>query len=82
MALWGYKTSLNSTYRDEAFKKFKMNYSNLQDQYERYVANRAKSEGQDAIDRILSDAREHYLEKYSLNDLSLESLGNSLYRGI
>ena len=46
------------------------------------MANRAKSEGQDAIDRILSDAREHYLEKYSLNDLSLESLGNSLYRGI
>ena len=82
MALWGYKTSLETTYRDEAFKNFKRNYVNLQDQYERYLVNRAKSEGQDAIDRILSDAREHYLEKYSLNDLPLESLGNSLYKGI
>ncbi|MCM1505073.1 MAG: tubulin-like doman-containing protein [Muribaculum sp.] len=82
MALFGYWTSLGTTYRDEAFKGFKREASRLQSQYEDYMHNRAKYEGQDAIDAILADAKINYLDKYSLNDLRDSDLINPLYKGI
>ena len=82
MALFGYWTSLETAYRDEAFKNFRRQAERLQPQYEDVMRNRAKAEGQDAIDTILADARNNYLEKYSLNNLSLSDLQNSLYKGI
>ncbi|MDE6301492.1 MAG: tubulin-like doman-containing protein [Muribaculaceae bacterium] len=81
-ALFGYWTSLGTTYRDEAFKAFKREADRLQSQYEEHMHNRAKSEGQDAIDAILADAKLNYLGKYSLNDLSQSELINPLYKGI
>ncbi|MDE6021962.1 MAG: tubulin-like doman-containing protein [Muribaculaceae bacterium] len=82
MALFGYWASLGTAYRDEAFKNFKREAVRLQSQYEEYMHNRSKSEGQDAIDAILADAKINYLEKYSLNDLSMSELTNPLYKGI
>ncbi|MDE5594645.1 MAG: tubulin-like doman-containing protein [Muribaculaceae bacterium] len=81
-ALFGYVTSLGTKYRDEAFKAFKRESVRLQPQYENHMSNRAKSEGQAAIDAILADAKNNYLEKYSLNDLSKTDFDNSLYKGI
>lgn len=81
-ALFGYWTSLGTTYRDEAFKCFKREADRLQPQYEEHMHNRAKSEGQDAIDGILADAKLNYLTKYSLNDLSQTELTNPLYKGV
>lgn len=82
MALFGYWTPLNTNYRDEAFKNFKREADRLQSQYEEYLTNRSKSEGQDAIDAILADAKLNYLEKYSQNDLTTQELTNHLYKGI
>lgn len=82
MALFGYISSLGTKYRDEAFKNFKRESARLQPQYEQHLANRAKSEGQAAIDAILADAKLNYLNKYSLNDLSIAELKNELYKGI
>lgn len=82
LALFDYWTSLGTNYRDEAFRLFKREAERLQPQYEEHMLLRAKSEGQDAIDAILSDAKINYLAKYSLNDLSLTDLQNSLYKGI
>lgn len=82
MALFGYWTSLGTSYRNEAFQNFKKESANLQPQYEEYMRNRIKSEGQDAINTILADAKLNYLEKYSLNDLSLSDLSSSLYSQI
>jgi hypothetical protein len=82
MALFGYQTSLNTTYRDEAFRNFKRECANLQPQYEQHMINRAKAEGQDAINSIIADAKINYLEKYSLNDLSPADFKNPLYKGI
>lgn len=82
MALFGYWTSLGTTFRDEAFKNFKRQAERLQSQYEEYMRNRAKAEGQDAIDAIMADAKINYLKKYSLNDLAPTDLQNSLYKGI
>lgn len=82
MALFGYWTSLGTKYRDEAFKNFKREAERLLPQYEAYLHNRSKSEGQDAIDAILADAKINYLEKYSLNDLTQQDFNNPLYKGI
>lgn len=82
MALYGYWTSLGTSYRDEAFKNFKREAARLQGKYEEYMRNRSKSEGQDAIDAILADAKINYLAKYSLNDLTMAELTNPLYKGI
>lgn len=82
MALFGYWTSLETKYRDEAFKNFKRIAERLQPQYEDVMRNRAKSEGQHAIDAILADAKNNYLDKFSLNDLSPADLKSSLYKGI
>jgi hypothetical protein len=46
------------------------------------MINRAKAEGQDAINSIIADAKINYLEKYSLNDLSPADFKNPLYKGI
>ncbi len=46
------------------------------------MRNRAKSEGEDAIEAILADAKLNYLAKYSLNDLPQADLLNPLYKGI
>lgn len=81
-ALFGYQTSLGTKYRDEAFKNFKRKAIRLQPQYEEYMRHRAKSEGQDAIDAILADARNNYLSKYSLSDLSEADFTNPLYSRI
>jgi hypothetical protein len=54
----------------------------VQEQYEKYLSNRAKSEGQDAINAILADAKLNYLQKYSLNDLQESEFNNPLYKGI
>lgn len=82
LALFGYWTSLDTTYRDEAFKNFKRESERLQEQYETYMLNRLKSEGQDAINAILADAKLNYLSKYSLNDLPDSEFKNPLYKGI
>lgn len=82
MALFGYWTPLNTSYRDEAFKNFKREADRLQPQYEDYLLNRSKSEGQDAIDTILADAKLKYLDKYSQNELTPQELTNPLYKGI
>ncbi len=82
MALFGYWSSLGTSYRDEAFKNFKREADRLQPQYEEYMRNRAKSEGEDAIEAILADAKLNYLAKYSLNDLPQADLLNPLYKGI
>ena len=82
MALFGYWTSLATPYRDEAFKKFKLVAEKLQPQYESYMNNRTKAEGHDAIEAIIADAKNNYLEKYSLNDLTMNELTNPLYKGI
>ena len=81
-ALDNYFTSLNTQYRDEAFKKFKRESHRLQEQYEKVMGNRIKSEGQDNINAMLADAKENYLSKYSLNNLSKEEINNSLYKSI
>lgn len=82
MALFGYMTSLGTKYRDEAFKLFKRECLRLQPQFEQYMINRAKAEGQDAINSIILDAKNNYLEKYSLNTLTPVDLKNPLYKGI
>jgi hypothetical protein len=82
MALFGYWTTLGTKYRDEAFKSFKRVATSVQEQYEKYLSNRAKSEGQDAINAILADAKLNYLQKYSLNDLQESEFNNPLYKGI
>lgn len=82
MALFGYWTSLGTKYRDEAFRNFKRESDRIQSQYEDYMHNRAKSEGQDAINAIMADAKNNYLAKYSLNDLDESDYGNALYKGI
>lgn len=81
-ALFGYWTSLGSKYRDEAFRNFKRECVRLQPQFEKFMTNKAKSEGQDAFNAILAAAKIDYLQKYSLNDLSTEELKNKLYDGI
>ncbi len=70
MALFGYITSLDTKYRDEAFNKFKLESLRLQPQFEQHMHNRARSEGQDVIDAILADAKNNYLAKYALNELT------------
>jgi hypothetical protein len=82
MALFGYWTSLGTKYRDEAFRNFKRESERIQPQFEEYLHNRARAEGQDAIDAILADARINYLNSYSLNDLPESELRNTLYKGI
>ena len=82
MALFGYITSLDTKYRDEAFAKFKLESGRLQPQYEQYLHNRARSEGEDVISAILADAKLHYLEKYSLNDLTPAELRDSRNKDI
>lgn len=82
MALFGYWTSLGTKFRDEAFKSFKREADRLLPEYEEHLHNRSKSEGQDAIDAILADAKIHYLERYSLNDLAQQDFNNQLYKGI
>ena len=82
MALFGYWTSLGTKFRDEAFKCFKREADRLLPEYEEHLHNRSKSEGQDAIDAILADAKIHYLERYSLNDLAQQDFNNQLYKGI
>jgi hypothetical protein len=79
MALFGYWTSLSSKNRDEAFNNFKRVAGNIQQQYEEHMRNRAKAEGQDAINAILADAKVNYLQKYALNDLQESDYKNSLY---
>lgn len=81
-ALFGYITSLGTTYRDEAFRNFKRESERLQPQYEQHMINRAHSEGQDAIDAIIAKAKLSYLTDFSLNELSLTQLRNPLYHGI
>jgi hypothetical protein len=82
MALFGYWTSLDSKYRDEAFKNFKRVANDIQQQYEDALQKRAKSEGQDAINALINDAKLNYLQKYSLNDLEESNFKNQLYKGI
>jgi hypothetical protein len=82
MALFGYWTSLDTKYRDEAFKSFKRVATSVQQQYEDYLINRTRSEGQDAINAILADAKINYLQKYSLNDLQESDFKNPLYQRI
>lgn len=82
MALRDYWTSLGTQYRDEAFKNFKRESDRLQPQFESHMTNRIKSEGQDAINGILADAKNNYLNNFSSNDLSVEELENPLYKGI
>lgn len=81
-ALFGYWTSLETQYRDEAFKKFKREAERLQPQYEEYLHALVKAQGQDAIGAKLADAKFNYLDKYSLNDLDESEFNNPLYRGI
>jgi len=81
-ALFGYWTSLGTSYRDQAFQKFKLLCPRLQAQFEQHMTDRLKAEGQGAIDAIIADARINYLDKYSLNDVPADMLRNDLYKGI
>lgn len=81
-ALFGYWTSLGTSYRDQAFQKFKLLCPRLQTQFEQHMTDRLKAEGQGAIDAIIADARINYLDKYSLNDVPADMLRNDLYKGI
>lgn len=82
-ALFGYWTSLGTTYRDEAFSAFKRESVRLQPQYEKYMDAQRKAKGQAAIDAILADAKSDYLDRFSLNDIPLTELRkNTLYKDI
>lgn len=81
-ALDDYRVPLNSKYRDEAYQNFKRESSNLLQQFEEYLINRTKLEGEDSINKILADARLNYLDKYSQNRLSKTERDNPLYAGI
>lgn len=78
MALFGYVTSLDTKYRDEAFARFKVEARRLQPQYEQHMHNRTKAEGEEAIEAVLADARNNYLGKFSLNDLTTAEFKNPL----
>ena len=78
MALFGYITSLDTKYRDEAFARFKLEARRLQPQYEQFMHNRTKAEGEEAIETILADARNNYMDKFSLNDLTQADFRNPL----
>lgn len=82
-ALFGYWTSLGTTYRDEAFSAFKRESARLQPQYEKYMEAQRKAKGQAAIDAVLADAKNDYLDRFSLNDIPLSELKkNTLYKDI
>lgn len=82
-ALFGYWTSLGTTYRDEAFSAFKRESTRLQPQYEKYMETQRKSKGQAAIDAVLAEAKSDYLDRFSLNDIPLSELRkNTLYKDI
>lgn len=81
-ALDDYRVPLNSKYRDEAYQNFRRESSNLLQQFEEYLINRTKLEGEDSINKILADAKLNYLDKYSLNKLTKTERDNPLYAGI
>lgn len=82
-ALFGYWTSLGTTYRDEAFSAFKRESTRLQPQYEKYMEAQRRAKGQAAIDAVLADAKSDYLDRFSLNDIPLSELKkNTLYKDI
>ena len=81
--MFGYWTSLGTTYRDEAFSAFKRESTRLQPQYEKYMETQRKSKGQAAIDAVLAEAKSDYLDRFSLNDIPLSELRkNTLYKDI
>lgn len=81
-ALDDYRVPLNSKYRDEAYQNFKRESSNLLQQFEEYLINKTKLEGEDSINRILADAKLNYFDKYSQNRLTKSERDNPLYAGI
>lgn len=81
-ALDDYWTPLGTEYRDEAYNNFKRECEKLQPQFEKHLVNRAKSEGEESINKIIADAKLSYLEKYSLDTLNKTERNNPLYRGI
>ena len=81
-AIFDYITSLDTKYRDEAFAKFKHISNRLKPQFEEYVKNKARAEGQDALDAKLADAKLNYRDQYSLNDLTLAELCDSRNKDI
>lgn len=81
-AIFGYITSLGSTYRDEAFRNFKREAGRIRPMFDKHISERRRAEGEDVFNNLIADVKSNYLNKYSLNTLTQSDFNNSLYKGI
>lgn len=61
-------------YRDEAYDKFKTYKKVIRKEFSEILDEMAKSKGEDVMNKILSDARQNYLEKFSQINMTKEEI--------
>lgn len=61
-------------YRDEAYDKFKTYKKVIRKEFSDILDEMAKSKGEDVMNKILSDARQNYLEKFSQINMTKEEI--------
>ena len=61
-------------YRDQAFDTFKADLPNLRSQIKEHYENFKKSNGMEALEKLKSDIKENYLDKYSQVNMSIDEI--------
>ena len=61
-------------YRDEAFDKFRTHKSSIRKEFSEILEDIVKNRGEEAINNILVDAKNSYLEKYSQINMTKEDI--------
>lgn len=61
-------------YRDEAFNAFKADLPNLRQQFKEFFKQYQSANGLDAMQALVSDAKQNYLEKYAQVNMTVEQI--------
>lgn len=62
------------TYRDEAFAAFKADIVNLRTQFNEYFRQYQNANGNDAMQRLIDDAKQNYLSAYSQVNMTMAEI--------
>lgn len=61
-------------YRDEAFTAFKADLPNLRQQFKEFFRQYQSANGNDAMQAIVDDAKQNYLDKYSQINMTIDQI--------
>lgn len=61
-------------YRDEAFNAFKADLPNLRQQFKEFFKQYQSANGLDAMQALVNDAKQNYLEKYAQVNMTVEQI--------